>query len=37
MILCFWVLTIALSALAGFNFAFSALETVEGNKTVISI
>ncbi|HCU57986.1 MAG TPA: hypothetical protein DF984_07190 [Anaerolineaceae bacterium] len=37
MILCFWVLTISLSALAGVNFAFSALETVEGDKTVISI
>ena len=37
LILCFWVLTIALSALAGVNFAYSALETIEGDKTMISI
>ena len=37
LIVCFLVLTITLSALAGVNFAYSALETIEGDKTVISI
>lgn len=36
-IISFWVLTIALSALAGVNFAYSALETIEGDKTIITI
>jgi len=37
MILCFCVLTVAFSALAGINFAYSALETIEGDKQQIVI
>lgn len=37
MILCFWILTITASALAGINFAYSALKTLEGDKEQIVI
>jgi len=37
MVFSFWILTISFSALAGINFAYSALETIEGDKQQIVI